>query len=341
MKRVANISELEQLAASQWGMFSTSQAQAIGFRRNQISRMVDVGHVEPMCYGVYRFVAGSETARADLKAAWLSAFPKETAVERLAKRPFDAVVAAGTAAAALGAGDFHLSPYTFITASRRQTVRDDMRFLTCALDESDVVVVDGLPTTSFERTVFDLLRLDEDPSLVDGFMQDAARKHGHAFDFERLSELLEPIASRHGFPEGGETFAADLILRNASGALLERVGATLQSAVVDICKSESLREVAREMTAPLPDILKSAGIASILKEMQRTLLDSMGSLHLEAVMDIGYLGAEAVAREFAAAAEALPKPDIEGISSSLAKVERSIDALEEGDGSADTASEET
>lgn len=336
MKRRVNISELEQLAASQWGMFSTSQAQAIGFRRNQISRMVDIGHVESMCYGVYRFIAGSEPAHVGLKAAWLSAFPKETAAERLAKRPFDAVVAAETAAAALGAGDFHLSPYSFITASRRQTVRDDIRFLACALDESDVVVVDGLPTTSFERTVFDLLRLNEDPSLVDGFMQDAARKRGHTFDFERLSELLEPIASRHGFPEGGESFAADLILRNVSGALVERAQATLKSAIADICDSEAFREVTRETAVLLLDILKDAGVTSILEEMQRTLFDSMGSLHLETAEGAGYLRAKKVVGEFAAA-EALPSPDIEGISSSLEKAAKTIDALEEGDGPVDIA----
>lgn len=137
--------------------------------------------------------------------------------QRLSKRHFGAVVAAGTAATALGADDFHMSPYTFITAGRKRTARDDMRFLGCLLDGSDVVMVDGFPTTGFEGTVFNLLRLDED-SLVDGFMRDAARNRVYAFDFERLAELLGPIASRHGFLEGGEPFAAYLILRNVFDA---------------------------------------------------------------------------------------------------------------------------
>lgn len=301
MTRKSNISELEQLAASQWGMFTTAQAQALGLRRNQVSRMVDSMRVEPMCYGVYRFVAGSEPTNADLKAAWLSAFPKETAAERLAKRPFDAVVAAGTAAAALSAGDFHMSPYTFITAVRKQTAREGMRFLGCSLDEADVVMVDGLPTTSFERTVFDLLRLDEDPSLVDGFMHDAARSRGHAFDFERLSELLGPIASRHGFPEGGAAFAADLILRNVSDVLVDRAHDVLQSAVADICRSETFRSMAKNDGNILLDVLRSAGVASSLEEMQKTLLDSIGSLHLETIKNVGLPMAEASARDLATA----------------------------------------
>lgn len=340
MPRQSNISELEQLAASQWGMFTTAQAQALGFRRNQVSRMASSMRVEPMCYGVYRFIAGSEPANADLKAAWLSAFPKETAAERLAKRPFDAVVAAGTAAAALGAGDFHMSPYTFITAVRKQTAREDMRFLGCSLDEADVVMVDGLPTTSFERTVFDLLRLDEDPSLVDGFMRDAARSRGHAFDFERLSELLGPIALRHGFPEGGAAFAADLVLRNASDVLVDRANDALRSAVADICGSEAFQSAAKSANGLLLDILRSTGITSKLEEMQRTLFDSIGSMHLEAIKEIGFPGTEAFAKELAAATDALPKPSAEGIASALAKATRALDAPRESNRAVNAASKE-
>lgn len=330
MVKQSDISELEQLAASQWGMFTTAQAQALGFRRNQISRMVDSMRAEPMCYGVYRFVAGSEPAHADLKAAWLSAFPKETAAERLAKKPFDAVVAAETAAAALGAGDFHLSPYTFITATRKQTTRKDMRFLGCSLDEADVVMVDGLPTTSFERTVFDLLRIDEDPSLVDGFMRDAARNRAHAFDFERLSELLGPIASRHGFPEGGAALAADLVLRNVSDVLVDRANDALRSAIVDICGSEAFRSAAGNASVLLLDALRDAGLASSLETMQRTLLDSIGSLRPDVVKGASLPGAEAFAKDFAAVTAALAKPATEGIASALAKAAGPFDAQEEG-----------
>lgn len=331
MVRKSDISELEQLAASQWGMFTTAQAQALGLRRNQISRMVDSMRVEPMCYGVYRFAAGDEPVHAGLKAAWLSVFPKETAAERLSKRPFDAVAAAGTAAAALGAGDFHMSPYTFITAGRRQTSRDDMRFLACSLDGSDVVMVDGLPTTSFERTVFDLLRLDEDPSLVDGFMRDAARDRAHAFDFERLSELLGPIAPRYGFSGGGGAFAADLILRNVSDVLVDRARDALKGAFIDICDSRVLRTATGNVGTALLDALKGSGIESSLEAVRRTLLNPIGSLHLDAVGDAGSLGVEALARGIMAATEAFPKPDVKGIASAPEGVARLLDAPKEGD----------
>ena len=47
-------------------------------------------------------------------------------------------MAGRTAAVALDAGDFHASPYTFIVSRRRQTSREDIRFLHCRLSEIDV-----------------------------------------------------------------------------------------------------------------------------------------------------------------------------------------------------------
>ncbi len=228
MKKPGNIISLELLAASQWGMFTTAQAQELGIRRNQVFRMVSALRVEPICFGVYRFIAGAQPPQADLKAEWLSVFPKQKAAERLTLRPYDAVMAGRTAAVALDAGDFHASPYTFIVSRRRQTSREDIRFLHCRLSEIDVMLCDGTPTTSFERTVYDLLRLYEDPDLVDKFMEDAVRKHGHQFDVERLGSLLSPIASRFGYPIGdGISFAASLAARNATNIQLSHVAASV------------------------------------------------------------------------------------------------------------------
>lgn len=222
-------------------MFTTAQAQALGVRRSQVARMAAALWVEPVCFGVYRYTAGAEPAQAELKARWLSVFPKETAAERLAARPHDAVLAGRSAACALGAGDFRSLPCTFIVGTRRQTSRDDVRFLQCALDERDVVYVDGLPATGFERTVFDLLRLGEDPDLVDGFMGDAARKCGHTFDGDRLARLLSGLAARYGF-QTGEGLAADLISRNAAGAQMARAGESMRGTVAAVYGEERAAE---------------------------------------------------------------------------------------------------
>ncbi len=215
MRKSENTLELELLAASQWGMFTTAQAQNLGIRRSQVARMVAAVKVEPMCYGVYRFLVGAEPPQADIKAQWLSVSPKLTAAVRLSTKPFDAVLAGRSAAYALGAGDFLAHPYTFIVRARKQTSREDVHYLNCRLDERDVTYVDGVPVTSFERTVYDLLRLDEDPDLVDKFMRSAVQEAGHRFDPERLACLLGTVASRYCF-ESGMAFATDLIVRNVA-----------------------------------------------------------------------------------------------------------------------------
>ena len=192
-------------------------------------------------------------------------------------------------------------------------------------------MADGLPTTSFERTAFDLLRLNEDPSLVDGFMRDAASNRAHTFDFERLSKLLAPIASRYGFPKGGESFAADLILRNASGVLVDKAHAALQSAIVDICESETFQASTENMSAIVTDILGDSGLSSNLEALQKTLNDSIGGLHLGSIKDISLPATEALTKKPAVATEVLPKPDIGGITSVLASMVESRDMPEEGD----------
>ena len=53
MTTIDYITELYDLAAAQWGMFTSAQAQKLGLRRNQITRMVKTGRIEPISYGVY------------------------------------------------------------------------------------------------------------------------------------------------------------------------------------------------------------------------------------------------------------------------------------------------
>ena len=139
MTTIDYITELYDLAAAQWGMFTSAQAQKLGLRRNQITRMVKTGRIEPISYGVYRYTSSAESDNIEIKAAWLAVYPKKKAENRLKARPFDAIAAGTTAAALLDAGDFHPSPYTFILQQRKQTSRKDVRFLLCKIDEEDVM----------------------------------------------------------------------------------------------------------------------------------------------------------------------------------------------------------
>ena len=267
MKKSLNMTELENLAVSQWGLFTTAQAQELGVRRNQVSRMVNSGKIEPIGYGAYRFATGEETSSTGVKAAWLSVYPKELAFERLKKRPLDAIVSDRTAAAMHGVGDFYASPYTFAVNRRKQTNREDMRYLQRPVDEVDVVFIDELPVTSIERTVYDLIKSHEDPDLVDKFMSDASRKKGHIFNRDRLSQLLAPLAFRNGFRKNdGESFAADLIARNAANIQLENAGKMLAQTLASAYSHGELQQ----KLGQIQEALNSAFPPGVITSLQET-----------------------------------------------------------------------
>jgi hypothetical protein len=216
MKSSANISELQLLAASQWGLFSSAQAQNIGVGRPQLSRMTSDGRIENLAFGIYRFTAGETTAFVGIKAAWLSLFPKETAFDRFKNKRPDAIVTGRTAAYINQIGDLQATPYTFIVRDRKQTTRNNIKYLQWEIDEQDIRIIEGLPVTTVERTIADLIRQKEDMSLIDDVVADVINKR-ISLDGSRLAILLEPLAARNGYPRhNGKAFARDLIRRNSS-----------------------------------------------------------------------------------------------------------------------------
>ena len=216
-----DIQRVFELAASQWGLFTTAQAMAAGASRTQLSRMVAGGRIESVSYGVYRTAGGEETPHAAVKAAWLSLFPKKTAYDRLRTRPRDAVVAGRSAAVMHGDTSFYESPFTFNLAASKRTSRTDVVLRPWPVDECDVSLIEGLPVTSVERTVADLIREREDPSLVGGFVTSAC-SGGHIVDEARLAELLAPLASRNGFAKGGgRAFAHEIVTVYAADAQVQ------------------------------------------------------------------------------------------------------------------------
>lgn len=214
MKISKNTNALQSLSASQWGMFSSAQAQGSCVGRTQISRMLSDGRVEKCAPGIYRFTSGEETSFAEIKAHWLAAFPKETAFSRIQKARPDAVVAGRTAAYMHQMGDMYATPYTFIVEKRKQTRNQMISYQTWEIEDPDIEIIEGLPVTRVERTIADLIRLKEEQSLVDDVIKDAVR--AMAIDSSRLSELLAPLAARNGYDRGdGKSFAEALIVRNS------------------------------------------------------------------------------------------------------------------------------
>lgn len=245
MKKSENIHGLMDAAASQWGLVTSAQALSLGVSRTQLSRMAADGRLEQMARGTWRVAYMDNPPDLGAKAAWLSLFPKKFAWERLARRPHDAVVTGRTAAALHGDAALHPDPYTFVTESGKRTTRDDVRLCAWRIVEEDVRLVNGLPTASVERTVADLIRLREDPSLVGSFVRGCAAR-GCSFNENRLAYLLAPLAARNGYEkDDGTTFAREIISRDVEPAQRARIADEIRKTL----GNEAAEQFAKEANA--------------------------------------------------------------------------------------------
>ena len=185
------------LTAGQWGLVTAAQAARLGVSRLQLSRLAGAGLLERLGKGVYRSTGAPTDRFEGVRAAWLSVDPRLTAEERLRPEVPDAVVSGAAAAWLHGVGDLVPEPYEFTVGSRRQTQRSELRFRLRRLPAESVTIREGLPATTIEQTVADLVEARTDPSLVAGVLADA-----QAVDRGRLSGLLGPLAARNGFTSG-------------------------------------------------------------------------------------------------------------------------------------------
>ena len=158
-------SEIRDLAASE-GVFTSAQARRLGIPADALSYGVRAGYLERIVIGAYRLVGAGEQVTDELAALWKLTNPTRFYHERMAQ--WDGVAVGGTSAAAIhGIGDFFLAPYRIYTPTRFNSRRKDVRFTVRTIDRSDVQFIAGCAVTTPERTIEDLIRDREDPSLVE------------------------------------------------------------------------------------------------------------------------------------------------------------------------------
>lgn len=281
MSRLGNIRRLEELASEQWGLITAAQAIRVGSSRTQLSRMVSDGRLEPMCYGVYQVTSGSETDHAMLKAAWMSLYPKKYVRERVAENRLDAVATGRTAARLYGYGDLYESPYCFVVMSGKRSTRRDMELVRDTINVSDVSFEMGIPVVRPERMIADLLRTNEDPSLVDDAIADMASK-GHVLDRRRLAILLEPLSKRHGY-DSGDIMASSLIDRNATVPLVSKSLSNLTAALESseewrrltsiVSENLSVISAAQEASRSLPSSEMIDNLSAAVQAIPRAGID--------------------------------------------------------------------
>jgi len=138
--------KLLKLAERQHAVFSAAQALSFGVTRDQLRAMVRDGRIERVARNVYRMPGSVRTWRQKLMIAVLAAGP--------------GAAVSGRAAAALWRIPGYREGIVEITQPRRPSRRYKVarEHSSTRLPAAHIRVVDGIPVTSPERTVFDLVR---------------------------------------------------------------------------------------------------------------------------------------------------------------------------------------
>ncbi|MGL4831373.1 MAG: type IV toxin-antitoxin system AbiEi family antitoxin domain-containing protein, partial [Propionibacteriaceae bacterium] len=256
---------LAEITESQWGLVTSRQALDRGVSHMQLTRFVNSGDLVRLVHGVYRDGGSPSHHLDDLRAAWLSADPERVAYERLSDGPAGVIISLATAANLHGIGDFRATAFTFTTIERRQTQKPDIKFRARELSSHDVVVVDGLPATTRERTIADLIESHEDLSTVADAYRDACRQS--QVDRDRLLELLAPLAQRNGFSkDDGAAFLNHL--DQLAGIDLDSITQEIASSpkVVGKIADQYFRLAVQSGAINLPDMSAMlAGLAALSK----------------------------------------------------------------------------
>ncbi len=201
---------LADLAAGQWGLLTAPQAHNVGVSRVRLSRLSQSGILLRLAHGVYALRGAGAGEHLDLRAAWLGLEPTRTASDRLGDGPAGAVSSHASAADLYGFGDLDADRHEFTLTARKQTRRPDVRLHRKALDAGDITLVEGLPVTTPERIVVDLLAAGHDGEHVAGVLAGAVR--ARAVDVGRLGPRLAPFAARAGFaPRDGQSLLDHLL----------------------------------------------------------------------------------------------------------------------------------
>ena len=92
--------------------------------------------------------------------------------------------------ALLDIGDFYLSPYRIYAPRRINSRNKAASFAVRKVARDEVSFAGGLPVTTPERTIFDLVADDEDLSLVADALRSACAG-SRPFDFNKLEALFD------------------------------------------------------------------------------------------------------------------------------------------------------
>ena len=212
MRSDHKILDLADLAASQWGLFTTAQTRTLGFSTQRIARLADHGTIERLRHGVYRISGAPSVPHEQLRAAWLMIEPAVTAGERLdAEHP--GVASHRSAARLHDLGDLDADVMEFATTGRKQSRLADVRYRTARPGRNRWTLLDGLPVTTALSTIDDLAADHLDGGHLASVVRDAVTTN--LVDTDALIAVLGPYAHKYGTTAGDGSGLLDRLLTEA------------------------------------------------------------------------------------------------------------------------------
>ncbi|HEX8093376.1 MAG TPA: hypothetical protein VF542_06060 [Jatrophihabitans sp.] len=194
----------------------------------------------------------------ELRAAWLGLDPERMAADRLRNRTDGAVVSHASAARLHQLGDLDADRHEFTLPMRKQTRRSDVRLHRAVLTTGEVMTVAGLPVTTPERVVVDLLVDRHDGEHVSRVLAGAVASR--SVDLEQLVPQLGPFAARFGLPGAG----GGLVLEH----LLELGGAADQVTADDLVSAARANKTSlAQMIQELRELPPSTDLAEALRRL--------------------------------------------------------------------------
>ncbi len=261
-------------------MLTAAQASAQGIARSTLLRREQAGTLERVRHGVYRLPGAPVNRLDDIRAAWLATAPGVPAWERLTAP--DVVVGGAAAAWAHEVGDLYPSPIMLYTTTRRQTKHDDVRYSTRRLPAENITLLDGLPVTTRERTIADLLvEPGVDISLVADALRDAERADAD-IDTDHLISLLDVHAKRLGYASGASLYEH---LRSLTRVDEERLRNLLvHTNLPDLVESLANDRIQAVLAPLLATLVDSEHMADVLAPLRASLLAGLNEQVKAAMM---------------------------------------------------------
>lgn len=264
MKTPEALTELAAYTAGQWGLVTTAQARQVGVGTVALVRLVDQGLLLRIRHGVYALAAGEETSHLEIKAAWLALHPAVPSWERPKLDPHSGVVSHRAAALLHDLGDMVADKIEMIVPKRR-TLGDTVRLRPRELTDDDVTLADGLPVTTIERTVVDLLDDHVDASHIAPVIHRAWREN--RLDLDRLAPRMNPYSRRYGLAAGDGRGLLDSLLEQAGDeSPAEQTLATLLRAMPTI-NADLARGLPTVAVPKMADLMRSWSRTLVLPDL--------------------------------------------------------------------------